>query len=75
MATNNYQWPTERSVAKKVASVHELDAISTLAAQIHTSSKKFDALGVYVIQSPFITCDLCGDNYLKEQCPSNIDSI
>ena len=32
IALNNCQWPTERSVSKKVARVHDLDAVTNLAA-------------------------------------------
>jgi hypothetical protein len=35
MATNNYQWPNERSIQKKTVGVHEIDAITTLTAQVH----------------------------------------
>ena len=34
MALNNYQWPTERTMAKKVAGIHELDPFTTLSAQV-----------------------------------------
>ncbi|KAL6288360.1 hypothetical protein ACE6H2_005870 [Prunus campanulata] len=39
MASNNYQWPSERSTPKK-AGIHEIDAISALTAQISTLSKQ-----------------------------------
>ena len=40
IALNNCQWPTERAVPKKVAGVHDLDAVTNLAAQISSLSKQ-----------------------------------
>ena len=37
---NNFQWPTERAVLKKLAGVHDLDAITNLEAQISSISKQ-----------------------------------
>ncbi|XP_022860306.1 uncharacterized protein LOC111380876 [Olea europaea var. sylvestris] len=34
IATNSYQWPSERSGVKKVAGFHEVDPITALAAQV-----------------------------------------
>ena len=34
MASNNYQWPIERTTAKKVARIHELDPFAALSAQV-----------------------------------------
>ncbi|XP_024025398.1 uncharacterized protein LOC112092750 [Morus notabilis] len=39
MATNNYQWPSERSIPKKIAGLHEVEAITNLTAQIASLSK------------------------------------
>lgn len=69
-------WPIVISgIPKKAYGVHDLDAIFTLATQIHTLLKKFDTLAVPAIQSLFVACELCGGNHLKEQCPSNVESI
>ena len=32
LASNNYQWPTERATPRKTAGVLELDSITSLAA-------------------------------------------
>ncbi|XP_062087035.1 uncharacterized protein LOC133793767 [Humulus lupulus] len=40
MAMNNYQWPSERETTKKVAGVHEMDAISMLSTQVATLTKQ-----------------------------------
>ncbi|NHN20659.1 hypothetical protein G6046_06920, partial [Bacillus amyloliquefaciens] len=42
MATNNFQWPAERINLKKIASIHDSDAISMLASQIAAISRKLD---------------------------------
>ncbi|XP_022855445.1 uncharacterized protein LOC111376704 [Olea europaea var. sylvestris] len=34
IATNSYQWPSERSGVKKVVGLHEMDPITALAAQV-----------------------------------------
>ncbi|XP_057495663.1 uncharacterized protein LOC130780659 [Actinidia eriantha] len=38
MASNNYQWPTERTMAKKVAGIHELEPFAALSAQVASLS-------------------------------------
>ena len=38
MASNNYQWPTGRTMAKKVAGIHELDPFVALLAQVASLS-------------------------------------
>ena len=40
IALNNCQWPTKRAVPKKLAGVHDLDAVTNLAAQISSLSKQ-----------------------------------
>ena len=34
MLANNYYWPSERSLAKKATSIHEVDPIVSLSAQV-----------------------------------------
>ncbi|XP_017974473.1 PREDICTED: uncharacterized protein LOC108661554 [Theobroma cacao] len=34
MATNNYQWPTEQAIHRKIAGIHDVDAFLALSAQI-----------------------------------------
>ena len=38
MPSNNYQWPTERIMAKKVAGIHELDPFAAFSAQVASLS-------------------------------------
>ena len=44
MTSNNYNWQSERSIAKRPAGVHQVDAISSLAAQVETLTRKIDRL-------------------------------
>ena len=37
---NNWQWPTERAVPKKVAGEHDLDMVTNLASQISSLCKQ-----------------------------------
>ncbi|MDV3146708.1 MAG: hypothetical protein Q8754_02610 [Sweet potato little leaf phytoplasma] len=42
MATNNYQWPSERSAPKKIAAgVFEVDKVSALQAQMTSLANAF----------------------------------
>ncbi|XP_062078458.1 uncharacterized protein LOC133782950 [Humulus lupulus] len=71
MAMNNYQWPSERETTKKVAGVHELDAISMFSAQVATLTKQLQQNNIHA-QAPVmqmkIKCELCGGPHLFEQC-------
>lgn len=49
MTSNSHQWPSERLIPKRTASVHEGDAVTALTTQVVALSKKFDTLGVNVI--------------------------
>ena len=40
MVMNNYQWPNERSIPKKVIRVHEIDAIMALTTQVHSLTQQ-----------------------------------
>src|SRR5262249_26685393 len=56
MATNSYQWQVDRAATKKQAGVHNVDAVTALAAQIELLNKKIDGMSVGII----MMCDLCG---------------
>ncbi|XP_022858882.1 uncharacterized protein LOC111379688 [Olea europaea var. sylvestris] len=43
IATNHYQWPSERSSIKKVTELHEVDPITALAAQVqYVNSRNYN---------------------------------
>ena len=48
MATNSYQWQSDRSQPRKVAGVHGLDFVTTLSAQIEALNKKIDKMSMTV---------------------------
>ena len=43
-ASNNYQWPTKRTMAKKVDGIHELDPFVALSAQVASLSHQVSTL-------------------------------
>jgi len=51
IASNNYQWQSDRAMLKKMAGVHELDVISGIHAQLALLTKKLDATNVSTIQT------------------------
>ncbi|XP_040996048.1 uncharacterized protein LOC121242223 [Juglans microcarpa x Juglans regia] len=44
MALNNYQWPTERTMTKKVVRIHELEPLVALSAQVANLSHQISVL-------------------------------
>lgn len=44
MASNNYQWPTERTMTTKVAGIHELEPIAALSAQVASLAYQISTL-------------------------------
>ncbi|XP_017976463.1 PREDICTED: uncharacterized protein LOC108661979 [Theobroma cacao] len=79
MASNNYQWPSERSCSRKATGAYEIDALGNLiaqvAAQVAALSKKFDTLRVHAVQNSLIVCEMCGDGHSYDQCPYNFESV
>lgn len=41
MASNNFQWPTERTMVKKVAGIYDLEPLAALSAQVLLYPIKF----------------------------------
>ncbi|XP_062099705.1 uncharacterized protein LOC133805537 [Humulus lupulus] len=75
MATNNYQWPSERAGSNnKVAGVHELDAITTLTAQVASLTKQLqqNTMSAQVVQAQ-VMCELCGGSHPFDQCQAVLD--
>src|SRR5262249_54661330 len=58
MATNSYQWHVDRTVTIKQAGVHNVDAVTVLAAQIELLNKKINGMSMGTVMA----CDLCGAN-------------
>ena len=51
MASNSYQWQSDRAMPRKAAGVHEIDAISAIHAQLALLTKKLDTINVSAIPS------------------------
>ena len=51
MASNSYQWQSDRAMSRKVVGVHEIDAISAIHAQLALLTKKLDVTNVSAIQT------------------------
>ena len=66
MASNSYQWPNDQEKPRKTVGVLELDAITTLQAQVSLLTKKLEE--VNVIQAPPNACNWCGGEHPSEAC-------
>ncbi|KAL5540392.1 hypothetical protein UlMin_045237 [Ulmus minor] len=82
MASNNYQWPTERVPAgRRVAGVHEVSEITSLTAQIASlvntlnNQQATPHQNVNSVQGTGESCVLCNGNHRFESCPSNPESV
>ncbi|XP_017970470.1 PREDICTED: uncharacterized protein LOC108660713 [Theobroma cacao] len=75
MASNNYQWPSERLGSRKAVGAYEIDAIGNLAAQVAALSKKIDTLGVYVVQNSCVVGENYGDGHSSDQCSYDSASV
>ncbi|KAJ4706582.1 DNA-directed DNA polymerase [Melia azedarach] len=76
ISNNNYQWPTTRaSTGRKVAGIHEVDALTSLAAQVSSMSSMIKTIsmgmGSQIGQLAEVSCVYCGDDHAYENCPSN----
>ncbi|GKU88967.1 hypothetical protein SLEP1_g3172 [Rubroshorea leprosula] len=60
MASNSYQWTNDRAIEKGVG-LHDVDAFTSLSAQISVLNKKLDNLGASAMSiSSNSCCELCG---------------
>ncbi|KAL5556287.1 hypothetical protein UlMin_038523 [Ulmus minor] len=82
MASNNYQWPTERVPAgRRVAGVHEVSEITSLTAQIASlvntlnNQQATPHQSVNSVQGTGESCVLCNGNHRFESYPSNPESV
>ncbi|KAL5573835.1 hypothetical protein UlMin_023432 [Ulmus minor] len=82
MASNNYQWPTERVPAgRRIAGVHEVSEITSLTAQIASlvntlnNQQATPHQNVNSVQGTGESCVLCNGTHRFESCPSNPESV
>lgn len=71
IASNNYQWPYEKSVPRRSVGILDMDVANALTIQVPVLIKKFDTLAVHSVQSPFVTCDLCGKRHSNDHYLAN----
>ncbi|XP_062119801.1 uncharacterized protein LOC133834258 [Humulus lupulus] len=83
ISNNNYQWPTTRApTGRKVAGVLEVDALTSLAAQVSSISNMLKGMntGQPMGSPPMgqleeVSCVYCGDGHIFDNCPSNPASV
>ncbi|XP_060973937.1 uncharacterized protein LOC133039131 [Cannabis sativa] len=83
IASNNYQWSTNRApTSRKVAGVLEVDALTALTAQMASMTNILKNMNMggsvqpaAAIQRAEISCVYCGDGHTFENCPSNLASV
>ncbi|KAL5563855.1 hypothetical protein UlMin_033602 [Ulmus minor] len=82
MASNNYQWPTERvPAARRIAGVHEVSEITSLTAQIASlvntlnNQQATPHQNVNSVQGTRESCVLCNGSHRFQSCPSNPESV
>ncbi|KAL5571470.1 hypothetical protein UlMin_021067 [Ulmus minor] len=82
MASNNYQWPTERVPAgRRIAGVHEVSEITSLTAQIASlvntlnNQQATHHQSVNSVQGTGESCVLCNGTHRFESYPSNPESV
>ncbi|XP_030497803.2 uncharacterized protein LOC115713460 [Cannabis sativa] len=83
IASNNYQWSTNRAhTSRKVAGVLEVDALTALTAQMASMTNILKNMNMggsvqpaAAIQRAKNSCVYCGDGHTFENCPSNLASV
>ncbi|XP_022889000.1 uncharacterized protein LOC111404422 [Olea europaea var. sylvestris] len=63
IAENQANWLTDRKAPRKISGLHNVDAVTALAAQMEAITKKLDTLNqfVHMVQHPAPVCAGCGD--------------
>lgn len=56
MATNGYQWSSERNKPAKAAGIYEIDVLTILVAQVKTINKRLDIMQM-PSQAPVMSCE------------------
>ena len=82
MASNNYNWSSERVALKRTSGVYEVDAVDLLASKVDASAERFDRLGTPSSRSLVgssssaifevgALCGICGiKGYIAAECQS-----
>ena len=58
IASNSYQWGSDRTTTKKAAGIYEVDIVTAIQAQVDALSKKLETqkVNAVAISSPCNTC-------------------
>lgn len=83
IATNNFQWASTRaSMGRKVAGIHEVDALTALTVQVSSMSSLLKNMSMRgnlqaapIAQVAAVFCVFCGNEHTFDSCPSNPESI
>ena len=80
MSMNSHQWPADRATSSRtVAGVHELDAMTALAAQVSSLTHMVKGLTLpssnTSLQPSQVACVYCSGEHLSSQCSANPESI
>ena len=79
IGNNNYQWPSSRQPAvKRLAGVHNIDAITTLLAQVTSLTNMVKATTfapATVKQVTTLSFAYCGEEHDFDNCPRNPASV
>ena len=79
IANNNYQWPLARQpTARGSAGVHNIDAITTLSAQVTSLTNMVKVMAsapATVKQVAALSCVYCGEEHDFHNCPGNPVSV
>ncbi|XP_060183176.1 uncharacterized protein LOC132613146 [Lycium barbarum] len=72
ISENSIQWPSDRLINKKAATVIQADALNTLTQQIASLAQKFE-FSQENTQKPSQAeaCDICGGNRLNHECQAS----
>ena len=68
MASNNYNWQSDRKMGRKPAGMFQVDAFSTLASQMEVLTRKIDKLQTPSAQSQAFLCECCGGGHPNGEC-------
>ena len=66
MVSNNYMKPTDRSVQRRTAGIHDIDSFNNLAAQVAILNNNFKTLNVNAISN--VNCENCAENHASVEC-------
>ncbi|XP_062102932.1 uncharacterized protein LOC133813918 [Humulus lupulus] len=88
LAKSYNEWPTSRlSTGRKVAGIHDVDAITSLAAQVSSTSNMLKTMNMGMNQSmgqpmgtrmgqmESISCVYCCEGHTFHNCPSNPSAV